>query len=806
MKSGLRIVLWATMVLLLSLDSATTHRLEAADNIAFRKPYALFPAPNYKLCADEDDLLQLTDGKYSQGRLWTQKGTVGWTSARFVEITVDLQTVLPISGLSFNTAAGYADVAWPKQIYVLVSEDGRFYFQAGELVQLSSSHGLPPGHGYAVHRYWTNQLETHGRFVKIVILPDGPFAFTDEIEIYRGDEAFLAKPLTGKKFTDAAWFVNEIEFSRLVQRRLHDDLAAVRRLVVQSSGREDLLNELTEIERKIADVQVAPVPEFRTVLPLHQLHQRIFVVQAAVWRSLFHASLVIWQKPRWDMVLPTEVPGKAEARVNVIMMENEYRSAAFNISNCDSLPETFHLSFTGIPGGIQPPYISVHDVPFTDTRSGVPVMAALPAAESDTLGYRVRIEPGLTRQIWLTCSTKKLGAGEYLGRIMIQPGSHMVPFRLRVYPLALPDQLTLHLAGWDYTDRDTQYDVTSQNRQALIQHLQERFVDSPWATRSVLPSGEYDKAGNMLVPPSPARFKKWIERWPGARNFFVYAAIGPRFAGFPPAIPAFRNALKNWTLWWARQLQEYNIRPQQLKLLLVDEPKLKQDDDLIIAYGQAIQEAQSGIEIWEDTARLEPWLARPALFQVCDALCPQMSVWIDQGRPFADFYLRQQGLGKALWFYSCSGATKLRDPYAYYLMQQWFCWKFSARGSAFWAFGDSDGASSWNEYAARSGASTPLFLDPATVTAGKHMEAIREGVEDFEYLAMLQRRIEELEKKQIRNPAVAAAKHLLSQGVERVTGIMTSSKLAGWLEAKDRTIADQVRGEVLEHLMTLRSL
>ena len=440
------------MVLLLSLGNGSTHRLENIDNLARGKSYQLYPPPNYKLCTDADDARQLTDGKYAQGRLWSQKGTVGWNSARFVEITIDLQSVLPIAGLSFNTAAGAAEVAWPKEIYVLVSEDGRFYVQAGELVQSSSGYGRPPGQGYAVHRYWTDQLGTHGRFVKIVVCPDGAFTFTDEIEIFRGEDALLAKPLTGRKISDAAWFVNEIQFSRQVQRRLRDDLAAVRRLVEQSPKREGLLKELAEVERQIPDVQVSPHPDFRAVLPLNALHERIFAVQAAVWRNKFSSPLLIWQKPRWDMVSPVELPTPSPARVEVVMMKNEYRGAAVNVSNCDSISAVVDLSFTGLSGGPQPPWITVHDVPFTDTRSGVPVMAALPVAESNGQTYRIRIEPGLTRQIWLTFSSKELAPGDYLGAPTIHPVSHHVPLRGRVYPTAFPVHPPLHVAGWDYTN------------------------------------------------------------------------------------------------------------------------------------------------------------------------------------------------------------------------------------------------------------------------------------------------------------------------------------------------------------------
>jgi len=55
-KNGLRTVLWVAMVLLLSLGSGNTHRLENHDNLARGKSYQLYPPPNYKLCTDSDDL------------------------------------------------------------------------------------------------------------------------------------------------------------------------------------------------------------------------------------------------------------------------------------------------------------------------------------------------------------------------------------------------------------------------------------------------------------------------------------------------------------------------------------------------------------------------------------------------------------------------------------------------------------------------------------------------------------------------------------------------------------------------------
>ena len=178
-------------------------------------------------------------------------------------------------------------------------------------------------------------------------------------------------------------------------------------------------------------------------------------------------------------------------------------------------------------------------------------------------------------------------------------------------------------------------------------------------------------------------------------------------------------------------------------------------------------------------------------------------MWVAQGKPYADFYVKQREAGRELWFYTCSGPGRLLDPYACHRMQPWFCWKYGAKGSCFWAFGDSSDASSWNEYISKSGAYTPLFLDARTVTEGKHMEAIREGMEDYEYLRMLRDRVVELQQKGAKGDAVAAAEALLASAAERVTACLKQPYDINWKEPKDRSIADRVRVEILTALLAL---
>ena len=267
---------------------------------------------------------------------------------------------------------------------------------------------------------------------------------------------------------------------------------------------------------------------------------------------------------------------------------------------------------------------------------------------------------------------------------------------------------------------------------------------------------------------------------------------------------AFRKAVANWIGWWAKKLSQWHIRPEQLGLLLVDEPHSHEQDDTIIAYAEVIQKAAPEVVVWEDPTWREPWKARAKLFELSDVLCPNLPMLIAEGKKFADFYTRQRLAGRTLWFYSCSGPGKLLDPYSYHRLQHWFCWKYQATGSGFWAFGDSNGASSWNEYLSMRGAYTPVFLDETSVTAGKHMEAIREGIEDYEYLVMLQKQITQREKQGKADGIIREAKALLDTAADRVTNGQTPQALF-WRQVKDRSVADTVRIEILEMMVKLQN-
>jgi hypothetical protein len=190
------------------------------------------------------------------------------------------------------------------------------------------------------------------------------------------------------------------------------------------------------------------------------------------------------------------------------------------------------------------------------------------------------------------------------------------------------------------------------------------------------------------------------------------------------------------------------------------------------------------------------------MMAACDILCPNRPAFVEAKASYRDYYVERQRHGAELAFYSCRGPSTLLDPYSYYRLQAWACWEYGAKSSYFWAFGDAGGGSSWNEFSARGPNYVPFFLDATSVTPAKQMEALREGVEDYEYLAMLKDKIAKAEQLGVNGVAVKHAKDLLNEAPLRVFN-QPGATTFKWADEKDRTIADRVRIEILDAITDL---
>ena len=158
------------------------------------------------------------------------------------------------------------------------------------------------------------------------------------------------------------------------------------------------------------------------------------------------------------------------------------------------------------------------------------------------------------------------------------------------------------------------------------------------------------------------------------------------------------------------------------------------------------------------------------------------------------------------------GPARLFDPYYYHRLQAWHCWRHGAVGMGFWNYwnyyNEPDGTA-WNEYvtSAEEGKSFGVvYTTHDSVTDGKHWEAVREGIEDYEYLRMLRGRIQELKARGVKTAAIQEAERLLETLPEEVVDSYCDGRLVSWSVDKDRLVADRCRVRVLKVLYSLNQM
>lgn len=797
----------------------TSPPTTAAHNIALGKPYTLYPRPTYRHCTDPGDTKQLTDGKTTSEYFWTQTGTVGWQSVPYATVTIDLGRIEPIGGVAMTTAAGVASVTWPMAVYVLVSDDGKRYFNAGDLVALDRAKNGPWPEGYAIRRLVTDKLRARGRYVQFVIvpLPAAPYTFTDELEVFRGPAALLQSDLARGEPTSARSIYEAGRVHRAVHNRWDNDAVSLQKLIgeaeLDTAAKAEALEQLA-VARAHGPDEIKADASFRTILPMGEHHAELFKVQAALWQALGQRDLSVWVPAIWDPLdVFTVPPGQCRGSIQVHTMRGEYRAAAVNLANCTDKPIKVRLRFEGIPESPTPKYVTLHEVQWTDTAQGVPVASALPEVECVDGAWTVTVLPGLVRQVWMTFHVINQQPGQHAGSLVVQSAgreARKVPIELRIWPLQFPERTTLWLGGWSYMNGGGTYGVTPKNRDAFLAHLKAHFVNAPWASSGVLRSYQFDKEDPSRITLDTRQLDEWIDLWPDAKAYMVFLAVAhysgaiqTSLGGAEIGSAEFNDRVGTWISAWVSHLRSKGIPPNRLGLLIHDEPHEGSDISAFLTWARAIKAAEPDVLIWEDPTYRNPAGAPSELFEACDILCPNRPMWLERSEAFAAFYGDQQKRGRTLQSYSCSGPAKLLDPYSYYRLQAWHCWNIGGTGSFFWAFGDNSGASSWNEYFAKAGPFTPLFLDDTTVTAGKQMEAIRESVEDYEYFVMLKHAIEKAKKTGRADATIAEADNLLKNAAATVLTADGANQIR-WHQPKDRTIADRTRVKILEALVSLR--
>jgi hypothetical protein len=745
---------------------------------------------------------------------WNQNGVLGWETKVPVGITIDLGKVQPISGVSFSTVVSNDDwVQWIAAAQIFTSDDSDTWHYAGELISLSRKNGEPPTQGRAKYRFVTHDLQARGRYVRFIVFPRMECFFCDEIEVYKGGDDLLSKEMPGEVTKDPDATARRMYFESRVIYRLNADAKAVRSVVAKSkvsaSEKARLNGLLINIEKKIQFVRQENTPSFRAILPINEVDAQIYSVYGSLLKSSGLPRLFAWKANSYDLSSPTAVPvkGAQNGRLSITMLKNEYRADSFQLTNASAKPVDATISVKGLPGGANPKWLSICAMPWTDTVRGIPVSAAMVPAKYANGVFKVHLAAGMTSRIWVTVDSSKIKSGKYAGKLVAKSAGSAVnvPFNLRVSTVKMGTP-RLSFTEWDYTFKPGVYAITPTNIDAAVAMMKSHYVDSPWARPSdiVLPDADsFDANGKLIKPISFEGFDEWVNRWKGARNYLIFLNAPTTFAGTEMGTKEFDVRVASWAKALGDHARSMGVSPESMGIMIKDEPSAA-DLKVIVAWAKPIRESIHGIKIFQDCNNPNAYNSPVEMqaHELSDISCPEINHYYGGGPGMEKMFAKLVGKNHKLWFYQCSGPIHLLDPYQYNRLEAWHCFAHGATGMGLWAFADTGVfKDSWNEYALGGSIYAPVFFKGDEIVSGIHYEAVREGIEDFEYLSMLKDA-----SQRTKNPVLKSkADKLLKEAVDSVIGDKYIYNSKKWTWNNDRTKADAYRVKILALIEEMNS-
>lgn len=375
----------------------------------------------------------------------------------------------------------------------------------------------------------------------------------------------------------------------------------------------------------------------------------------------------------------------------------------------------------------------------------------------------------------------KAGAYQAVCRVTARDGRSMeIPVELVVWDFALPRVPAMQTALGSPAERMRSYyrkrakdgkekepadweAIETQCAQLLSEH---RINATPWGAAALMPVAGAD--GKYEIPAEQiARFRAMVDQY--AINAFCIPH--PRSAIKDPE--AEREKLRAWLASWDKAFKELD-RPQLVfYTYLLDEPNDLEAYQFVQKWGKAIRSAKTVVKVLvvEQTLTQNP--AWGDLYGAVDIWCPLFS--LHDAKSAAE----RQALGETVWTYTALCQREktpwwhIDSPLLNYRVPCWIAWHYRMRGLLYWGAmahwtGVEDPWTDPKTLDRRVRGKGQLYNGEGTIVypgrpagydgiaSSLRLKALRDGLEDYDYLALLEQRGRAAEAEQLIQPLASS--------------------------------------------------
>jgi len=745
--------------------------VSARENLALRKSYTLSPKPNYHLCTDKSDVIQLTDGRTS-GSQWTDKSTVGWQKAEpAVEIVIDLGMKSVIYEVRIHTVGGgFAEVEFPEYAAVLLSDDGREFRFAGLVSSKDLENVQARGYRRVPRTMSVEDINAPGRYVKLVIRPKWRYVFFDEVEIF-GESLSAAKNIKPRDdlevFETSEKLLKRIDDYLQLSENTAAMLKAVKenRSMLSSRFSEKILSELEGLALK-ADITTNKIQSANELLGTKEQAGK---TRAEIYKKIYGKPFVCLPANPMEMVFEKEMSlGESAKDISVQMWRNEYESAAFNIVNCSDEAMTMAVSISPL---LNSEGKKIENNKTFTVRRTIYVKGSTVGSIADALVLQserpFNLQPGELTQIWLTIFNPSLMPGSYKGQVGVLAKTaewknlpmETIPITIEVQEHEFPESIALNTCNWAY------YKAASMAEMA--EDLHEHYINVYVVPPQDLPFLRFssDRPG-VVRKPNFTNLDSALRHHSYARTYLLCLDFNSnkkdygRFGQVEWMTPEWKAVFSQWLKKLVKHLKDADVDYDKFALYPFDESLC--DDFYQLA--KLIKAVDPKVRIFANSFGKGPKEFMPFgelidIWCLQDSHCEGNPQWLEQIKDFGkqaplenkDFLPTGQ-----VWTYECLRPMKAQDPYWYYRLMPWRAFKRGQTGAGFWIYyyepGFEAGAVPWDDTLRPEGFSGVVYGSQSSpvpelaenIVPSRRWEAWREGVEDYQYLYELQQAINKI--------------------------------------------------------------
>ena len=721
-------------------------------NIARGKSYVFSEKPNMGTCTGDSDITDLTNGQSdtSESGIWFCADCVGWARKKTVSVTVDLGKSESIDRVKLYSGGGRAGVHLPAVVLVEISDDGKDFHLIGDLVALSKVALPREGIGHRVFVYEGNFAPVCGRYVRLRMRPTGQYLTITEIEVFKSETAGkVAGELPASP--DDLYLLEQGEKSAMSIQMRENMLRLLDEVYYDGKGAAALKQEISHWNFE------GDVSGFRGTYPTAPIQRKIFARHAERLRQAGHPEVIVQPIDFYANVSPVVLPDFAGAcQLNQIMQNGEVRGAALIVCNTTAEDKNIQARLEGLEG-------EIYEVGYIDSEFYYPTSTFL---QPHTQLCAV---PGLVSELAVVFRPKGLSVGKHTGKLLLTAGqeSYTVPVELEILSGEFPNRPQLVTYGWEYLDLPSPTARTSWQGMPMERFDEFRKLRNADLCYGTMGLGAQEVAacplaikvredGQIITQFDFKFFDRWVKQNPDA-SFYGIVAIGMNWANakfgqkLEPGTEAFDRAVESWAKAWNDHVLELGLKGRVI-FQIFDEPGLDSsanpDDQykLLQQWHTPFHRGAPDIQLYIDPCgKYEPRFNRYLTNN--EIICPEAELLHGEGaeeRMQAFMELHEQG--HPFHIYSCSFGPFMGEPGAF-RNQAWMTFRVRGVATGFWGATNVDAKTSMNRYITQQNYFSPYLLDKQGLHLTKHSFALRDGIQDFEYLTACEKLLTEAEQK-----------------------------------------------------------